>query len=474
MTYIFYNFFKKRLIIVNLVTVYLLSIVFLKAGSGHAEFILYLFSVFLMNFFSLHKNSYAASHYMWLFIYSGFVIHPSLILFDEINYYQKGYINYFSIAALSLGIISYLFSQFLPNKIYENKEKLFISNQAKVLLALFVIVIVTISIINFSELIYFRGVETSTFHNIKLINFFNFILNMIIPILTIFFIHTYSKNIGNLEIVFLLLITLVCTVSFGSRGAFLIYFIVVYEAFKRKIKLNDLTIITLILSLIIGLYIVEQKRHSIFAKYSLQKHIPMNNSLMLHTPKIQNFDFKWMIYSLLVVRWIGADGLFTTQEHLSKLNKVEKENLKIRIINEKKDKYGVNWYDPILLKRSIETIKAHNSKKNLNIINLPGIIGFLSVFFDYIGVFITFSLILCVLHLLEFLSMRAFIGNWLFSTIIILILVNRLVNFGIYFYDTYKIIIAVSLVYFIYGFLYYLFSNINRIKRKLNNIFRVN
>ena len=132
-----------------------------------------------------------------------------------------------------------------------------------------------------------------------------------------------------------------------------------------------------------------------------------------------------------------CDGVYIVQQKLSGLSEKEIETLKGKIINKEKDKFGKNWYEPIKLKSNKNQIYVNkfNVQANLNVTNLPGIIAFLTIFFSYSGVFLAFTIILLVIHLLEYLLMRVFY-NWLFASIITILLVNRIINFGIYFNDS--------------------------------------
>ena len=76
------------------------------------------------------------------------------------------------------------------------------------------------------------------------------------------------------------------------------------------------------------------------------------------------------------------------------------------------------------------------------------------VFFGYAGIFIIFSVILIIIKFIEYKTLKIFPGHWAFSFFISLTLINRFVNFGIYFSDSYKLFISLSIIFFIYQLMY--------------------
>ena len=179
---------------------------------------------------------------MWLFIFYSFLLNPSIELIYGTKLLSKQLCNLFFYSDIFFGHNFFFFSQFFSHKSKIVKNENSLSNINKLFIFLILFTFLT-SAINFSELYYFRGYESSTFHNPVITNFFNLLFNMIIPIIAIFFIHNISKNVGNLEIFLLLFIIIVCTSSFGSRSGFLILFCIIYEAFRRGVKLTDLNLL---------------------------------------------------------------------------------------------------------------------------------------------------------------------------------------------------------------------------------------
>ena len=479
MNIIFEFFFKKRLFLVNIISSYFFLILYLYSNLEYYEVIIYVISVFFMNFGCLKKEAYISSQIWWVFIFLGFVLNPCINLLMGIDYFKNGTIWYSIVTISALALCSYVFPiiksvEYLSHNKKNEKQKI-----NKKMIFIFYFFLIFITLLNFENKIFFRGLDTSFANNNFIIMGFNLLLTLVLPAICCFVFHNINKRNFTFGIIFLLFSFAVLYISIGSRAFIIIMFLIFNEIYRRDYKLNNAIIISSIILFFLSFTIVTNDRNSIYNHkssniellklnhkekllFELEKPIKIlvslqENFLKLDVGKKEIISISLVGFENLTRRWLGQDGLFHSNQYIKKLSTKELLLLKKKVLIEKKVTNEINWYEPLVRDPSIskEGIVNLLSKNNLNASNSPGIIGFLSIFFSVFGVFIVFSFIVSITHFIDYLSSKVFPGHWIFITFISLTIINRFIHFGIYFADSYKLFIGVSLIFLLYGIMFY-------------------
>ena len=485
--------FKVRLTFINLLSIVLFYILFDYSNITYLQLISYIITTLLMNYTCLQNTSYISTQIWWIFTYLGFVLSPVIALLGRIDFFEGGSIWFGILTMLSLTTVSYIAQNYFPYKHISNQNKSEIINKnIKFLTAIFSVIILVICWYNFNNTVYFRGVEASDTYHPIFINFINFTITFLFPmVLCWLFFHLTQYN-SLIAILFLFFSNSIIYASIGSRGFLIFVICILYEFLRRNAKINNKVVFSIIVLFIVSFYSVSEKRKFLYSFDETNKQSELFPSINKITPNklyylvnsdIIKVDFKKPIFTIyiynkaifkasllsfetLLRRWSGQDGIFYTLKYLKSLDEEEVFTIRKKILNEKKIKYKINWYETLMPGHLItkKELEGKLEKNKINTINLPGIAGFLVMFFGHFGFFLSFSIILIIIKCVEYLNHKVFPGHWMFASFISLTLIIRFVNFGVYFAETYKIFIALSIVFFIYKILHS--SNIIKMKIK--------
>ena len=168
-----------------------------------------------------------------------------------------------------------------------------------------------------------------------------------------------------------------------------------------------------------------------------------------------------------LVRFLGADGVYYVQNKIRKFGSDELKSFKKNILTEKRVRNKLSYYDNLMLPEETKKIMSEQQNAGLSVSNLPGAVGFLSIFMGPVALFFALFFIFSILYFIEYMISVIFKNVWALGFIISFVLVTRFVNFGIYFADSYKIILALSVSVSIFWVIHNVRGPINKYFFKL-------
>ena len=484
MVFIIEKIFLNRISIANSI-LFLMGIILLNEDSlDYISIIFFLISCLIMNFFALSKKSSAISFMLWFFLFGGFLVHPSIYLYLGQNYFIENYIWYATSTFLALGITSLFGIYFFPNnykKTFFNKD-----TDTKVLkfFKLFVfLTIILMCYINIDNVIFFRGINSPIENNRYLTMLFKFSFLLFFPMISCWIFHnSYKENINSSLMIFFGINCIIIS-TYGSRAVILLLIFSLYEIFRRNYKINNFFIVGILSLTIISLAFVSSKRENFYTEdlptdvnHASYNPESVYNSFILKSfkpgSKFDGYFFKIKIKNSIsngenltnaylqynkenilitghflaienfLVRFLGADGVYYVQNKIRKFGSDELKSFKKNILTEKRVRNKLSYYDNLMLPEETKKIMSEQQNAGLSVSNLPGAVGFLSIFMGPVALFFALFFIFSILYFIEYMISVIFKNFWALGFIISFVLVTRFVNFGIYFADSYKIILA--------------------------------
>jgi len=509
MVYMLEKIFFYRISIANVILGMMAYILLQNNNLSTSSSMFFLISCLFMNHCCLSKKTTSISFMLWFFMFGGFLIHPIIYLYLGQNYFLNDYIWYGTSVFFALGFSSLVAIYLFPseyknlsfNKLPDTKILLIIK-----LILLFIIILICFLNVNF--FLFYRGAENIDIHNKYIIILLKFSLLIFFPLIACWIYHNSFKERINLNLIIFFFTNCLIISAYGSRAAILLFLFLLYEIFKRNYKINSFLIFAFLTITITSLFFVSSQRGELYSdtpvqsqkkdidkdqsnnkqdkNYSFNSHIlnslgpgtklgndflqikiieEKNKSTHAYL-KIQEFNFHITEYVLgfenFLVRFLGADGVYFVQNSIRKLNQDELTRLKEKILTEKRLKNKLSYYDDLMLPKETKRVMQEKQNSGLNIANLPGAVGFLSIFMGPFVIFIVLFKIFTILNLIEYMTTVIFKQYWTFAFIINMVLVTRFVNFGIYFADSYKIILALSLSISFFWCIYYMRLPINK------------
>lgn len=355
------NFFNNKKIIPIFFSIFFLLFFFVKlkySGNVSVLILFYLtyFLVISMIFFRYKSIFYTALALFWTL---AFPIKFSLMILGNLPFFEPvGSFSYDAesfdrlLIASSMGGIGLILAKILllkPKNFSNNLEKVSVTNENinKLNYEIFsyVILVLTLSLVNFNLHIFQVGILSKTILPYKLNFFFFLSFNVLIPIWLCSIINKLNKNIENnlIYAAFLICYTsLLISLSVLSRGSFIMIglplFITSFYAFKvRCIKWRYIisTIFIFISSFLVSLLLVSQFRAPLYnapeqfqgqmkaqdqTEY-LQKNLEILPYFSFNKPdeyRVNPMDLRGessqyiaQLSSLVVNRWIGLEGVAT-------------------------------------------------------------------------------------------------------------------------------------------------------------------
>lgn len=505
MVFILEKIFLNRILIANSILVLMGFILLNNTNLDMISTIFFLFSCLIMNCFALSKKSNSISFMLWFFLFGGFLVYPTIYLYLGQNFFIENYIWYGTSTFLALGVTCLFNINFFPNDYEKTFFNVVPDTKALKIFKLFVfLTIIFMSYINFENLYYFRGINSSIELNKYLVMAFKFSFLLFIPLVSCWILHnSYKENIISSLMIFFVINILIIS-CYGSRFGILLLIFFLYDILRRNIKINNLVIFSIFALMIISLNIVSSKRSDLFNanKLTSPSSSPYSsNSFILGSLKpgviFDGFYFKikitekskvegipsnaylqyneenilishyFLAFENFLVRFLGADGVYYVQNKIKNLNSDELVVLKQKILTEKRVKNKLSYYDNLMMPDNTKLQMQEKQNEGLSISNLPGGVGFLSIFLSPVGLFFGLSLIFLIMHFIEYMTNIIFKNCWAFGFIISLVLVTRFINFGIYFADSYKIILSLSVSVSIFYIIHYFRIPLNKYFFKL-------
>lgn len=500
MVYMLEKIFFYRVLIANAILTIMALILLQNNDLSLVSTIVFIISCLFMNYCCLSRKTTSISFMLWFFLFGGFLVYPTIYLYLGQNYFIENYIWYGTSTFLALGTICLINIKFFPC----NYEKTFFNvvpdtKALKIFKLLVFLIIILISYLNFENLYYFRGLNSSIELNKYLVIAFKFLFLLFIPLVSCWCFHnSYKENIISSLIIFFVINVLIIS-SYGSRAGILLFIFFLYEIFRRNYKINNFVIFGIFSIMVISLNVVSSKRSDLFNANKLEssKLTPSSsNSFILKSLKpgvlLDGYYFKikltqelkdkgipsnvylqyndenilisqyFLAFENFLVRFLGADGVYYVQNEIRKLNSNELALLKQKVLTEKRVKNKLSYYDDLMMPDYTKLQMQEKQNEGLSISNLPGAVGFLSIFMGPFVMFFVLLTIFSILHLIEHITSVIFKQYWTFGFIISIVLVTRFINFGIYFSDTYKIILALYLSISFFWYIYYMRIPINK------------
>ena len=389
--------------------------------------------------------------------------YPLKIIYDG-DVYDKGLVV--SIIALSVLLFSIIFFDWLTQKkiIKASDYTLKISDlyEKYRLLIIFAlgISIILVGIVNFQLNIYQRGMKSS---------FDFFLLKPIVTWLLLFGFLSFVCHLLFSEYIrktkgFLFLLPLsflepfISYTSMISRGfifnAMSLFFGTLKLVKKTSIFYSMLLLFMIFSLFFLSVYLTQNNRSTLFLNNSFKitaqekvqegqinsKKIKIINKIeKLNINNFLNIDFNINHYDfipqVLIERWIGLEEVIMVANH----EKIGWPFLKNSFLEKQADN-KLSLFDKEIYKGYLSI-----DRKTYNFTSIPGIIAFLYFSNSYIFLSISIFIISIFCLSIEFISRNISYGNMFFSSLIGQILAFRLIHFGVYAIETYKIILTIFL-----------------------------
>ena len=470
-TYIFFNLLnyydgKKYIYIFFTVSI---SLLFLSSfNKKELKFFQFFFSIFL-----------------WLgFYYKLYICLIVIKVFPEgtgsFNFLGKSYDEVLIVSSLAfLGF--YLGCYFSPKKIFNYINFQYLESTYykfdKIILFLFILVIISIGVLNFNYSFFQKGFISNNLLDGHLRNIMGYLF-MIGFGMIVSMIINFELNRGKFKIVYLALFeTFFISLSMLSRVMIieLFVFIIGYISKLNQIKLNKISfanffyffIVSFILIIFSIVYVNETRNEkNIFLdkNENFTKELFINENTKLHNSANQNHEKQFTLNvppkfpvknenlnerhlhdyingftNILTSRFVGIEGVMAVQGHTNK--NFELMHLSFK---EKYKENKLSFYDEYFLKNTSLYSKSISNIVNQHAITLPGIIAFTyysgSKFFvlliSFIIAFIFNSVSIAVKNIFNNPILTAFISN---------LLAYRLIHWGYAPLNSYKLFLSLFL-----------------------------
>ncbi len=428
-------------------------------------------------FYMFRKKSIFFDHFIGLFLFLGLWFNFSLKIklknlfpegFGDFKYWFSDGVGSFNFSSESLDkvliicIISYLaisLSSFLREKIFfykENKisnfEKKFYTKRRKTILISFAILILILSLINFSFKIYQRG-------NINDLGFiinasFTFIFFILLPSITAIIINYEFHTSKSLLITIIISIYESFLNSFSILSRNFIFnplsnILGLYKLNKSNkkfdIKIFNIFFVSIMIFFMISVVLVSKQRNEFVIKDFQEETSNLNSSQKQNNKFIQNSSER--LLKIFISRLIGVEGIMA----VSSRNNLS-FNLFFSALNEKFIRGENSFYDKF---KNEERTTAKCSNKNglkndckINSISLMGIIAFLFYTGSYFFLFFALNVICLICSLLEILAYKIS-NNMVFASFIAQVLAYRLWHFGYIPSSSYKLLLSICFIIFL-------------------------
>lgn len=464
--------FNLKFISFLLVTIIFLLIFLLSLHNYPSNKLLYSFftlASFSLLIISLNKNSFFFEKFFSIYLFLGFWFKFSfLILFSEGNEYifaegvgkiipselnKPLFISsiFFIFFSLLIFFRIKIFNSYnFIFKLREKKELLFKSKFIEITLVLsFAIFCLLLSIINFNYNIFQKGMPVP----FQLNNIFVLILKWLflvgfISIISILLFNKIKRSKKNflMPVFYSLILIFIYNISLLSRAMIFDFVAIIFgiiAVYKNEFSIKKFEFFLIFFFSIIlflsSIFVINEIRLS---KNIIQPEEKTNLKILDERKNFYLNEMRVLIFN----RFVGIDSLISVA-------KSKKLSLKLLIDSTKYKKKDKGFYEnEFLIKNGSE-----NNFKNYNII-VPGIIAYLYYSGSIILVIALFFTIYLFMIFLEFLTSRLSNNNLILTSVIGNILAYRLIHFGYMPYNSYQIILAVSLAICIYPILKYFFK----------------
>jgi len=363
--------------------------------------------------------------------------------------YDKGLmISCLSIFAffLSSQLINYFDRKFNISKNNKNLESNeFYEKKRKYILIIYPIIILVICLFNFKFSIFQRGiVYNGQVPWIRPLFAWLLLFGLTAFSTLLIFFELKRKN-NNIKIVLFLSILepFFSSLSSISRGSIFNSSALIAPLVKKLNKLNIFYLISLIsfssLLFVTSLYVIFDIRHDRFitidTKTNITKSELKNLREEIHKPSVILNSYG----NLLINRWVGiSEIILVANSNKTGINFFKQSFL------EKQSDNTISYYDKAIINNYLDT----NFQK-FNHTSVPGLISFLYFSNNLLIVFFGCFLFSLICLILELISYKLSSQNYFFSSLIGHILAFRLIHFGVYPIETYKILFAIFLTIFI-------------------------
>jgi hypothetical protein len=313
----------------------------------------------------------------------------------------------------------------------------------------FAIFCLLLSIINFNYNIFQKGMPVPLqFNNIFVLFLKWFFLVGFISLISILLFNKIQRSKKNflMPVFYSLILIFIYNISLLSRAmifdfvAIIFGIVAVYknEFLMKKFEFFLIFFFSIILFLS-SIFIINEIRLS---KNIIQPEEKPNLQILDERKNFYLNEMRVLIFN----RFVGIDSLISVARS-------KNLNLELLIDSTKYKKKDKGFYENEFL---IEHESENNLQKNLVIV--PGIIAYLYYSGSIILVMAFFFTIYLFMIFLEFLTLRLSNNNLILTSVIGNILAYRLIHFGYMPYNSYQIILAVSLAICIYPILKYFFK----------------
>ena len=416
----------------------ILIIFFFNILNSHDFKYHYFFFSLLFNFYfyiSTRVNRSFSDYLLSFFIWAGFWFKFSLILF--LSYFEINLINplikfnFFdnieiikeTLLVSSIGVSGLICAFYIKN-FFIKKKKINIIKFSKlnkkdnfIIFFLLFFGSIFILISNFYYEINLKGIIPNSKINIFIVNIYKFLIFLFIPsIWCMYLIHFKNKLFFLILIIldfFINLSILSRNMIFSATSYFLFFFKKRFN--KKKFNFFFLAASLILLLYFPNIYLVNNLR--------IEKYQIINDGIIDNNKKFlsrKNFD---EIKFLFLNRWVGFDTLFIVVNNKSIL----KYSFLKNSINERFSITERSFFEKNFLNDNRRS--KIEIKQKLNTVHIPGIMAYLFYSGSYFFLFFLIILIYFFINLIEKLAWVVS-HNYLFTSFISFVLVNRVINFG--------------------------------------------
>ncbi len=358
------------------------------------------------------------------------------------------------ISFLAISISSFIREKFFfykDNKISNLEKKFYIKKRIQILIS-FAILILILSLINFSFKIYQRGIVNDFGFIIN--SSFTFIFFILLPSITAIIINYEFHTSKSLLITIIISIYESFLNSFSILSRNFIFnplsnILGLYKLNKSNMKFNFkifyIFFVFIIIFFMISVIFVSKQRDEFVIKNFQEESIKLNSSQKQNNTLIQKSSER--LLKIFISRLIGVEGVMA----VSSSDKLS-FNLFFSALNERFVRGENSFYDKFKNEQRT-TIKCDNknSPRNdckINSISLMGIIAFLFYTGSYIFLFFALIAVCLICSLIETLAYKLS-DNMVFAAFIAQVLAYRLWHFGYIPSSSYKLLLSICFIVFL-------------------------